>query len=103
MTPREELLRVFDTLVDNYHASRQETRAMLNQYAIGRWVSVEERLPHVGFMGMVKHKTFGKGLMRMTHDRVGSFFNEKCSAGVSVKDEITHWLDLDLPSGKEEA
>lgn len=86
MTPREELLRDFDALVDNYHASRQETRAMLNQYAIGRWVPVEERLPELkgfywsGYMiedGITKH-----GIRSKSCFKIG---------------DITHWLELDLP------
>lgn len=90
MTPREELLRVFDTLVDNYHASRQETRAMLNQYAIGRWVSVEERLPDRSGCYLFVWEGGEPQWIDYTH-------------GLTDGETPTHWLELNMPSGKGEA
>ena len=85
-TLKERLLEDFDTLVDTYRASRQVTRAMLDTYAIGRWVSVEERLPEFkshywsGYMiedGVTKH-----GIRSKQNFKLG---------------DITHWLELDIP------
>ena len=90
MAPREELLRDFDALVDNYHASRQETRAMLNQYAIGRWVPVEERLPDRSGCYLFVWEGGEPQWIDYTH-------------GLTDGETPTHWLELNMPSGKGEA
>lgn len=40
--PREDLLADIDSIVDGYKVSRQDTRKLLAEYAIGHWVSVSE-------------------------------------------------------------
>lgn len=67
----------------------------LKPYAIGRWVPVEERLPE--FKGN-PHQHW-KGLVMPTNKRplwITWYPDDDC-------EEITHWLDLDLPSGKGKA
>lgn len=93
-TLKERLLEDFDTLVDTYRASRQVTRAMLDTYAIGRWVSVEERFPEDGTVVITK---WGDGFISYYTFRKGE---EWCVR--ATDSEVTHWLDLSLPSGKGE-
>ena len=104
MTQREELLRDFDTLVDNYHASRQETRAILNQYAIGRWVSVDERLPESGWQGMIQTKAGDRWFVEYRF-RVGKSIWWHVGSVGEFEGNVNHgyisrWLELDLPEGK---
>lgn len=93
MTPRDKLLHEFDQIVDVYHASRQETRATLDHYAIGRWISVEERLPEFNEDGDFQGFVWFKGESKPRCD----CFHEGLFVGL-----ITYWLELDLPE-KEEA
>ena len=84
MTPREDLAKEMDSIVGNYKASRQDTRKVLQSFAIGKWVSVEEQLPE-----------FEEGRWK------GCLKNgESIYFGVFHHKEFMHgydWLDLSLP------
>lgn len=68
--------------------------ALVKQIAIGRWVSVEERLPEFDTDG------HWHGITRDTEGDVHACL---CLKGVPLSKTATHWLELDLPSGKGEA
>lgn len=105
MNPRERLI---ENIIDIVHATRHtpddEKLAHLvklllatlkTHYAIGRWVPVSERLPE--FKG--NPPQHWKGLVTSNDKRplwVTWYTDDDC-------EEITHWLDLSLPSGKGEA
>jgi hypothetical protein len=96
MTTREELgRRLGRELADNRRnlpLQAERSQAVLDGYAIGKWVPVSERLPKFDedgdFEGFVWFKDKEKPVCDRMHD--GMF------VGL-----ITHWLDLDLPEATE--
>lgn len=103
MTPRDELKeRIGDALCED--DPLEALMRLIDEYAIGRRVPVEERLPPCRFMGDVIHTNFGQGIFIVDQKtgEHGTFMNRVCSAGCHIKSDITHWLDLDLPKQPNE-
>jgi len=85
MTPKESLLNDLDCIVNEYTASRQETRRMLNRYAVGKWVPVSERLPEFDRNGR-----WAGCFQSDTNTYFGVFTCHVFQPGY-------HWLELDIP------
>lgn len=97
MTPKQKLLH------DIGMPDADETLGpIINRYAIGRWVSVEERLPSDGFMGQCKHYVYGTVLMicQPCDNQFGTVYGNGFVSSVCVATEITHWLELEMPGGE---
>ena len=90
MKPREQLERdvtvILHGMCRDRHGAAKAISENLNNYAIGRWVPVSERLPEFkrhywsGYMiedGITKH-----GIRSKQNFKLG---------------DITHWLELDMP------
>lgn len=102
MTPRDKLI---ENIIDCVHATQNTpdhqrfphlVRLLKTHYAIGRWVSVEDRLPEFDDDG------HWHGIVM---DNDGDQHSCLCLAGIKLSDTITHWLELnlpikDMPSGK---
>ena len=86
-TPKEELLADMDKIVREWGASRQETRATIKRYAVGQWVSVEERLPDRETTGEWR----GYAMFMNGEVDIVTWYHYQTSK------DITHWLELDLP------
>lgn len=98
MTPRETLEReatvILHGMCRDRHGAAKAISDNLSNYAIGRWVSVEERLPKEQQTVIVKWSD-------------GSISNYVYHTGkqwsvYSHQSYITHWLDLDLPKQPNE-
>ena len=83
MTPRKQLA---DEILRT--DGRKPTRT-LKPYAIGRWVSVEERLPEDRQTVVTRWDYGAVSFITMVKDGKWSFY--------SNDSKITHWLELDLP------
>lgn len=112
MKPREELKDVvWDTVTSILPLKDKAERIVqhTDQLAIGRWVSVEERLPEEqGFFRIqwsdglddpeLNHSWFCIGNPdARTEERKQSMFTSMRQGA-----NITHWLELDLPNEKGE-
>ena len=87
MTPREELKVVIDGADD----TESLHIGICRTFAIGRWVSVEDRLPdEYGYYHVVDDG-----------DDTVAYFDVECrsfhESEHSELFKVTHWLDLDLP------
>lgn len=94
MTPREELRRnMTEALDEDYTGTTAEIAiGELEGFAIGKWVSVDERLPSTCWQGYTKG-TQQKAYMNERLVSLGWKFN-----GYDETDsEPTDWLDLSLP------
>lgn len=95
MNAREELGRKLGRELannrENLPEQGRQSQAILDEYAIGRWVSVEERMPS----GFVDGRW--KGCLK-NEDSIhfGVFHYKEFMPGYE-------WLDLSLPRGKGEA
>ena len=85
MTPREELLqRAGDALCED--DPLEALANLFDEYAIGKWVPVSERLPAFDdgqFMGWIRFND-------------GTLENDLYS-DCMIKEYASHWLDLDMP------
>lgn len=86
MSPREELIQKIRAAIKG--KKKVSGRSILNQYAIGRWVPVEERLPEFDTDG------HWHGITRDTDGDVHACL---CLKGIPLSNTATHWLELDLP------
>ena len=94
-TPRENLIEQyserfggnagFDVLRD----MEKNMEQLLSPYAIGHWVSVEERLPDDGRVVITRWSNGFTSYYTFVRDR------KWCV--VSGDSDVTHWLDLSLP------
>lgn len=93
MKPRKSLNKILEASIEAGGITNPEN--ITEPFAIGRWVSVEERLPDNGARCVVRG-----------HDNKLFCADHFCNGiwdKYGYEPTVTHWLDLDLPSGKEEA
>ena len=90
MTQKDKLLN------DIGMPDAEETlKPILDGYAIGRWVSVSERLPEFdqGCFG-------GHVIVQGLPGKNGTVESDIFPDDMFANGEITHWLDLDVPTKK---
>lgn len=92
MKPREQLARqtaaVLHGLVRDRRGAVKVITDNFNDYAIGRWVPVSERLPELDGFGI------WEGYARLNND------SKSVEAGQwdeGLLEHTTHWLELELP------
>lgn len=104
MTPRDKLI---ENIIDCVHSTQDTPNhqryphlvrlleaTLKTHYAIGRWVPVEERLPEFDEFGV------WEGYARLNN---GIKSIEAGQWDEGLLERTTHWLDMDMPSGNEEA
>lgn len=107
-TPKEELIeKISQAFFEDSSASAEmisdderQLEAILNRYAFGIWVSVEERLPEFKPMKNVCKcyivKASSDENKILPHNTFATYHEKYGWAGVGYGD-VTHWLDLELP------
>lgn len=91
MTPRKQFLNEIYLIIDGYEETRNAVAGTVKHYAIGRWVSVEERLPE----SFGDYHVLDDGAPCVAYFDV--FDNSFQTTEYDELHNATHWLELDLP------